>query len=116
MIIRFRINSENRVEAFGENDELFVLRKPRGGTRKALLRKIPSKPSMAMMYYFIVKILGIPDTKATERMIRRFIWYGITPEMLCLIDLRDLPLFIRGFGQKGLEILETATKPRPQKK
>lgn len=74
---------------------------------KELLEDLPES-GKSNMYYFLVKVLKLPDSAGTTRMVNALSNYGATPEMLCLADLEKLSAYVDDFGDTSRKILEFA--------
>lgn len=97
------------VIGLGELGGTEELSPPSYRVRKELFRNIP-RAERAVMYYFLVKVLDLPDDAMMTKMVVSLVRRGIAPEMLCLADLKQLSLFVRNLGRKGVERLEQAIR------
>ena len=110
-MVRFIINGRGRVEILYPDKDRKEIPGPSRKTQKDLRRKIP-RDEKPIMYYFLVKILKLPDNTMTKMMVARLTRAGVTPDMLCLVDLKKLSRYVPNFGPKSTEILEAAMKSR----
>lgn len=112
--MRYRINSNGHAEIVYPDESIKEIAFPSRKVPINLCRSIPGDRH-AVMYHFLVKLLKIPDSSITNRMVVALVRAGITPDILCLADLTQLTFNVRNFGPRSVEIIEKAIRSYKKK-
>jgi len=111
MECKFEINEQGGVDFLYPDGFRKPLPKRRGGTKKSLLNILSvSSIETTKMYYFLLLLLGLPLNKWTVTTGNTLLRAGITPEILCSVEIGELQNFVRRFGMESVTRLEKAIK------
>jgi hypothetical protein len=111
MLSRFEINEQGSVDFVYPDGSRKTLPKRRGGTKKSMLSLLSiSSIETAKMYYFLLYLLGLPLNKWTVTTGNALLRAGITPEILCSVEIGELRYFVKRFGTESVTRLEKAIK------
>lgn len=105
---RFIINDDGHVVYLSNSGDK-ILPLPPYGAKAVLLAEIPGQ-SVSLMYYFLVNVLKLPDDRRTMQIGNYLVLGGLTPKMLCHVDLDSLLGLVRGIGPASIEVLKKAIR------